>query len=193
MYFRCIFSLGICISLCVRLPQIRRLFSRSHTQPPSKVQQAIPFTHNHRRLMVICLAFNYIFIIIARHALIDDKRHRSTDQIQSIFKLFVCLLVVKTNCSWSEVIVRPRNCTYKRGISIEYFSETWCLPNLIVMLRSNSFLKRTVCTPEIAFTTVDLPWATWPIVPTLMVAWRDITSGVLGVNLDTSWKLTKTH
>lgn len=35
-----------------------------------------------------------------------------------------------------------------------------CLPNLIVMLRSNSFLKRTVCTPEIALTTVDFPCAT---------------------------------
>lgn len=34
------------------------------------------------------------------------------------------------------------------------------LPNLIVMLRSSSFLKRTVCTPESALTTVDLPWAT---------------------------------
>ena len=33
------------------------------------------------------------------------------------------------------------------------------------MLRSSSFLNRTVCTPEMAFTTVDLPCATWPIVP----------------------------
>lgn len=47
----------------------------------------------------------------------------------------------------------------------------------MVMLRSSSFLKRTVCTPEMAFTTVDLPCATWPIVPMLMVAWREITSG----------------
>lgn len=35
------------------------------------------------------------------------------------------------------------------------------------MLRSFSFLKRTVSTPVSALTTVDLPWATWPIVPTL--------------------------
>ena len=33
------------------------------------------------------------------------------------------------------------------------------------MFLSSSFLKRTVCTPEIALTTVDLPWATWPMVP----------------------------
>ena len=39
------------------------------------------------------------------------------------------------------------------------------LPSLMVMFLSSSFLKRTVWTPEIAFTTVDLPWATWPIVP----------------------------
>jgi hypothetical protein len=39
------------------------------------------------------------------------------------------------------------------------------LPSLMVMFLSSSFLKRTVWTPEIAFTTVDLPWATCPIVP----------------------------
>lgn len=33
------------------------------------------------------------------------------------------------------------------------------------MFRTNSFLKRTVITPEMAFTTVDFPCATWPIVP----------------------------
>ena len=38
---------------------------------------------------------------------------------------------------------------------------------MMVMLRSSSFLKRTVCTPEMAFTTVDLPCATWPMVPAL--------------------------
>ena len=42
----------------------------------------------------------------------------------------------------------------------------------MVMLRSSSVLKRTVCTPDIAFTTVDFPWATCPMVPTLMVACR---------------------
>lgn len=39
------------------------------------------------------------------------------------------------------------------------------LPSLIVIFLSNSFLKRTVCTPEIAFTIVDFPCATCPIVP----------------------------
>jgi hypothetical protein len=42
------------------------------------------------------------------------------------------------------------------------------------------------CTPDIAFTTVDFPWATWPIVPMLIVAWRPITSGDKGVNLEGS-------
>lgn len=36
----------------------------------------------------------------------------------------------------------------------------------MVIFLSNSFLKRTVCTPDIAFTIVDFPCATWPIVPT---------------------------
>jgi hypothetical protein len=35
----------------------------------------------------------------------------------------------------------------------------------------------TVMTPESAFTTVDLPCATWPIVPMLMVAWGESESG----------------
>lgn len=52
----------------------------------------------------------------------------------------------------------------------------------MVMFRSSSFLKRTVWTPEIAFTTVDLPCATCPIVPMLMVACREITSGERGVS-----------
>lgn len=60
------------------------------------------------------------------------------------------------------------------------------LPSLMVMLRSNSFLKRTVWTPEIAFTTVDLPWATCPIVPMLMVACREMTSGDRGVSFEMS-------
>lgn len=38
----------------------------------------------------------------------------------------------------------------------------------MVMLRSSSFLKRTVWTPDIAFTTVDFPWATCPIVPEMV-------------------------
>jgi hypothetical protein len=40
------------------------------------------------------------------------------------------------------------------------------------MFRTSSFLKRTVMTPEIALTTVDLPWATCPIVPRFIVAWQ---------------------
>jgi hypothetical protein len=38
-------------------------------------------------------------------------------------------------------------------------------PSLIVIFRTSSFLKRTVMTPDIAFTTVDLPCATCPMVP----------------------------
>ena len=38
-------------------------------------------------------------------------------------------------------------------------------PSLMVMLRTSSFLNRTVMTPDIAFTTVDFPCATCPIVP----------------------------
>ena len=57
----------------------------------------------------------------------------------------------------------------------------------MVMLRSSSFLNLTVWTPEIAFTTVDLPWATCPIVPILIVAWRLITSGDKAVNLEISY------
>ena len=44
----------------------------------------------------------------------------------------------------------------------------------------------TVCTPERALTTVLLPWATWPMVPMLIVACREITSGERGVSLATS-------
>ena len=64
-------------------------------------------------------------------------------------------------------------------------------PNLIVIFLSSSFLKRTVCTPEIALTTVDFPWATWPIVPTLIVACLEITSGERGVNFAISCKYRK--
>ncbi len=79
---------------------------------------------------------------------------------------------------------------------------------MIVMLRSSSFLKRTVCTPLMALTTVDLPCATCPMVPArrgaasaaaapgraarrrrsaggapmLMVACREMTSGDSGVS-----------
>lgn len=58
----------------------------------------------------------------------------------------------------------------------------------MVIFRSSSFLKRTVWTPEIAFTTVDFPWATCPIVPMLMVACREITSGESGVSFEMSCK-----
>ena len=37
-----------------------------------------------------------------------------------------------------------------------------------------------------ALTTVDFPCATWPMVPKFIVAWRDITSGLRGVKVDTS-------
>lgn len=60
------------------------------------------------------------------------------------------------------------------------------LPSLMVMFRSNSFLKRTVWTPEIAFTTVDFPCATCPMVPMLMVACREMTSGDSGVSFEMS-------
>lgn len=40
----------------------------------------------------------------------------------------------------------------------------------MVMLRSSSFLKRTVWTPEMARTVDDLPCATWPMVP--MLIWK---------------------
>lgn len=56
----------------------------------------------------------------------------------------------------------------------------------MVMFRSNSFLKRTVWTPEIAFTTVDFPCATCPMVPMLMVACREMTSGDSGVSFEMS-------
>lgn len=65
------------------------------------------------------------------------------------------------------------------------------LPSLMVMFLSNSFLKRTVWTPEIAFTTVDFPWATCPMVPMLMVACREMTSGERGVSFEMSCKVEK--
>lgn len=46
----------------------------------------------------------------------------------------------------------------KRTLALAY-------PSLMVIFRTNSFLNRTVCTPEMAFTTVDFPCATCPIVP----------------------------
>lgn len=61
----------------------------------------------------------------------------------------------------------------------------------MVIFLSSSFLNRTVCTPEIALTTVDLPWATWPIVPILMVACLEMTSGESGVSVFMSWKDTR--
>ena len=54
------------------------------------------------------------------------------------------------------------------------------------MFLSNSFLNRTVWTPLRALTTVDFPCATWPIVPILIVACLEITSGVRGVSFDES-------
>ena len=37
-----------------------------------------------------------------------------------------------------------------------------------------------------AFTTVLFPWATWPIVPMLIVAWRQIISGDSGLSFEKS-------
>lgn len=51
----------------------------------------------------------------------------------------------------------------------------------MVMLRNFSLEDFTVLIPEIALTTVDLPWATCPIVPMLIVAYQEITSGDKGV------------
>lgn len=45
-----------------------------------------------------------------------------------------------------------------------------------------SCLNLTVWTPEIALTKVDLPCATWPIVPILIVAYLEITGTDKGVN-----------
>lgn len=59
-------------------------------------------------------------------------------------------------------------------------------PNLMVIFLSSSFLKRTVCTPDMALTTVDFPCATWPMVPMLMVACLLMTSGERAVNFVTS-------
>ena len=56
----------------------------------------------------------------------------------------------------------------------------------MVIFLINSFLNRIVLTPEIAFTTVDLPCATWPMVPMLMVACLEITSGVSAVRREGS-------
>lgn len=51
-----------------------------------------------------------------------------------------------------------RRVTQKKSTSCAAItSRTSYLPNLIVMFLSSSFLNRTVCTPEIAFTTVDFP------------------------------------
>lgn len=51
------------------------------------------------------------------------------------------------------------------GLNIDKIGKLYYLPNLIVIFLSSSFLNLTVWTPETAFTMVDFPWATWPIVP----------------------------
>lgn len=56
----------------------------------------------------------------------------------------------------------------------------------MVMFLTNSFLNLTVWTPEMALTTVDFPWATCPIVPMLMVAWREMTEGESGLRAEVS-------
>jgi hypothetical protein len=53
------------------------------------------------------------------------------------------------------------------------------------MLRTSSFLNRTVNTPEIAFTTVDFPCATCPIVPKFIVAYSyEIVAQVRFMHMD---------
>ena len=54
------------------------------------------------------------------------------------------------------------------------------------MFLNFSFDVLIVLTPEMALTTVDFPWATWPIVPILMVACLEITSGDSGVSFSGS-------
>lgn len=51
----------------------------------------------------------------------------------------------------------------------------------MVIFRTSSFLNLTVITPEIAFTTVDFPWATWPIVPTTTHLTQDPCIGAYGL------------
>lgn len=52
-----------------------------------------------------------------------------------------------------------------RPWSTHVLTFAFAYPSLIVIFLSSSFLNRTVRTSEIAFTTVDFPWATCPIVP----------------------------
>ena len=59
-------------------------------------------------------------------------------------------------------------------------------PSLIVMFLTFYCLNLTVYTPEIALTTVDFPWATWPMVPILRVACLLITCGDDAVRLGIS-------
>jgi hypothetical protein len=51
------------------------------------------------------------------------------------------------------------------------------------MFLNFSFDVFTVLIPEIALTTVDFPCATCPIVPILIVAYQEMTSGDNGVKL----------
>ena len=55
-------------------------------------------------------------------------------------------------------------------------------PSFMVMFRTRSFECWRVSLPLSAWTTVDFPWATCPIVPMLIVACLAITSGVRGVS-----------
>jgi hypothetical protein len=61
----------------------------------------------------------------------------------------------------SQGVVPPGGCEARLG---------YTYPSLMVMFRSSSGFVRTVLTPEMAFTTVDFPCATCPIVPMLIVA-----------------------
>ena len=57
----------------------------------------------------------------------------------------------------------PKRAPARNGAETHTFALAY--PSLIVIFRTSSFLNLTVMTPDIAFTTVDLPCATCPIVP----------------------------
>lgn len=68
-----------------------------------------------------------------------------------------------TGTEYSILAIKKRSDWQKHPVSVLTLALAY--PSLIVMFLSSSFLNLTVCTPEIAFTTVDFPWATWPMVP----------------------------
>jgi len=65
----------------------------------------------------------------------------------------------------SGVALGCERCEPSRAMVGQWQILALACPSLTVMFRSSSFLKRTVCTPEVDLTTVDFPWATWAITP----------------------------